>query len=187
MAQIIDILSGEYFSEPYGGNTGTIDEANYFLTDNTQTDKEIVLDLSKWLFVFTQNNTERKKWFIPNDHIRILSIAVSLPYHFTLGDSSYNAGIKFWYTGEGSAVWYPVAQFGNSESTGVIPLLAFNYELSTDIFVPHGAINNKAFGCYIQGKISMIGCPASLNNTKIYPTAIIKVLHNLPMVEDTAP
>lgn len=185
MAQIIEILSGQYFNGSYGGNTGAKIDNNYFLSDNTATDVPIITVNDKWYFVFTQIVANGRKWFKPNDNVRILSVGVNLPYHFTHGNFSYHMGMDLFYTTEGASSWEPIAQLGDTTIDRMIPLNGFNYEMSLDLFVPHGYNNNKCFGCYVQGRVSMIGCPDSLNNTRFWPIPFMKVMHNLSLLEDT--
>jgi len=118
--------------------------------------------------------------FRRGDNFILLSMGISLPFNFNLGQlpgAIHGVNVKLYYeTPAGGGNLLPLA----TESEIFLPFE--NYELSINHFVDVSAIPDRfrlsAVVFDSVPYVSMIGCPAALDEMVVLCPIFIKILHN---------
>jgi hypothetical protein len=176
--ELIDVLATKLMI-----GAGAIDERQSFTANNAVNDLELDAFVPGQGILRSANGLPNL--ISPKDNIQVLSIGISLPYHYVL--SSRIAHVSFhWEDGVGSGAF-------NIGTGNFIEIPFANYELSIGAYVPWPTprlngyqivmiISTDTVNAAYRMRISQIGGPAALNAAVLPVTSFIKIAHNLPLI-----
>lgn len=121
--------------------------------------------------------------FVPRDNVRVLSMALVLPFCFGLGSTVPRWGLV--WKDALTTTGYIVPEW-STDGQQWVPLA--NTEIETDAYLPHNPLLGPPYSGaqlavgVMNLTISMLGVPAALNGTTQEIQIALKVLHNEDLI-----
>lgn len=176
--ELIDVLATKLTV-----GVGAADERQTFTANNLVNDVELDPFVAGQGILRSANGIPHL--IAPKDNINVLSIGISLPYHYVLSTRIVYVSLH-WEDGVGSGAF-------NLGTGNFIEIPFANYELSIGAYVPWPTpringyqivmiIGTDTVNAAYRMRVSQIGGPAALNQAVLPVTSFVKIAHNISLI-----